>query len=368
MSAGPGLDDLLARARAAEVRPELAAAAVADAARAVRVAAPPRRWRWPLVAGGLAVAAAVLVLLVRPRPGGPTAATVLTIGDRVAIAVEPGGRYGVVAADADRTIIAIERGTVTARLWPGARRYHLALRGADVVATATGTIYTLAVDDRGAVVRVHAGTVAVVEPGGTHAIRAGAWWPADAAGRDLGTAAAARLLALAAPTHPPTAVPAPLAPVAVDAGVTPDTPDAAGAPDAAAPRGLAPPPVDAGLTPRDPAGAITDAGPAVAPADAAAPAMVERWRQARLLRAQGQPHAAAAACLAIAAAGDPTWAPIALVEAIRINLDALAAPEAALALADRMLATWPAHSLVDDTRQLRCRALRQLGRGAECAP
>ena len=125
--------------------------------------------------------------------------------------------------------------------------------------------------------------------------------------------------------------------------------------------------LDAGPPPHGPARAAPPVD-AHAPVDAGPPALVERWRRARLLRAQGQAAAAAAACLDIADAADPTWSPIALVEAIRIDLDALSAPEAALAVADRMLAAWPAHPLAADARVLRCRALRQLGRAAECAP
>ncbi|HVK77873.1 MAG TPA: hypothetical protein VM734_31420, partial [Kofleriaceae bacterium] len=98
------------------------------------------------------------------------------------------------------------------------------------------------------------------------------------------------------------------------------------------------------------------------------PSLTERWRRARLLRAQSQPQAALDECLVIADAGDPTWSPIALVEAVRVQLDALSAPEQAVALADRMTATWPDHPLAAEARTLRCRALRQLGRGDECAP
>jgi hypothetical protein len=61
------------------------------------------------------------------------------------------------------------------------------------------------------------------------------------------------------------------------------------------------------------------------------------------------------------------WSPIALVEAIQIELHQLADPERAIALADRMLRDWPGDPLVSEARDLRCRALRQIGRGGECA-
>jgi len=370
VSAGPDLDHLLARARQAEVRPELAVAAVAAAARAAHAPAVAHRPWWPRIAAGagLALALAAVVLLAWPRRAAPPAA-VVAIGDRVAIAVSPGGRYAVAAADDERTVVVVERGAVTARLWPGARPHRLALRGADVEATATGTVFTVAVDDRGATVRVHEGTVQVIAADGAHAVAAGAWWPDGPGGRALGAVAATQLLALPAPRA--------LAPDATARDSTTPiarAPDAAGpeatASDAAAPSPPPPPAADAAVAaaaPRDPA-AVTPPIDAAADAPTAPVPLVERWRRARLLRAQGHADAALSACLDIAAAGDPTWSPIALVEAIRIELDARAAPEAALARADQMLARWPAHALIADTRALRCRALRQLGRGAECAP
>ncbi|MBL8619678.1 MAG: hypothetical protein JNK64_00210 [Myxococcales bacterium] len=378
MSAGRDLDHLLARARQAEVRPELAAAAVTAATRAAHErAVAPRAW-WPRVAvgAGLALALAAVVLLAWPRRAAPPPAAVVAIGDRVAIAVSPGGRYAVAAADGDHTVVVVERGAVTARLWPGARPHRLALRGADVEATATGTVFTVAVDERGATVRVHEGTVQVIAADGAHAVAAGAWWPDGRAGRTLGSGAAAQLRALPAPRGFAPDVPAPTDTTAPTATTPPDA--VALAPDAAAPTSdaasAAPPPpstdaavaIDASSSPRDPSTA-----PPPIDAGATAPSPVplnERWRRARLLRAQGQADAARTACLDIAAAGDPTWSPIALVEAIRIDLDARSAPEAALTLADQMLARWPAHALITETRALRCRALRQLGRGAACAP
>jgi hypothetical protein len=366
MSAEPTLDALLARVRGAEVRPELAAAAIAEVERAARLRPAAAAWSWrSVLAGvGLAVAAAALILwIVGPRGGGSGPA-VVRIGSRVTIVVEPGARYDVAAAGDDRTAIVVERGAVTARLWPGDQPHRLALRGADVVATATGTVYTLAVDDRGAIVRVHEGTVEVVTPGGAHAIAAGRWWPPDAAGGAIGTAAASRLRALAAPSPIVEVLPiaavdagadAPAAIVA-DAGVDVDV-DAASASGAAIDRARARPP--------DAPDAV--AAPDAGVVDAAAPSLVEQWRRARLLRAQGNPRSAVALCLAIADTGDPTWSPIALVEAIRIHLDSLSAPEDALVIADRMIARWPVHPLEGEAKALRCRALRQLGRGAECS-
>ena len=73
--------------------------------------------------------------------------------------------------------------------------------------------------------------------------------------------------------------------------------------------------------------------PTVAPDDADATSIKDRWRRARLLRGQGAFQRAVEECLAIAAARDATWSPIALVEAIRIYKGPLADPEEALVLA-----------------------------------
>jgi hypothetical protein len=133
--------------------------------------------------------------------------------------------------------------------------------------------------------------------------------------------------------------------------------------------------VDASTIAEAPAGEVAagDAGAAVidaassVPVRAVEPTIKDRWRAARLLRGQGWFADALAECVAIADARDPTWSPIALVEAIRIELGPLAGPERAIALADRMLREWPNDALAAEARELRCRALRQLGRGDECA-
>ena len=93
----------------------------------------------------------------------------------------------------------------------------------------------------------------------------------------------------------------------------------------------------------------------------------QRWQLARRLRAEGKVRLAIGECLAIADLNDPTWSPIALVEAIRLYSGPLADPAHAIAIADRVIAEWPADVLVPEARQLRCRALARLGRGQECA-
>jgi hypothetical protein len=205
-------------------------------------------------------------------------------------------------------------------------------------------VYSLTVDDRGASVAVHEGTVAVTGAE-TATVEPGQPWPASAPAR--GNASARRLLAAPQP------VTTPEAPITLDGATTPDAIDAL--------------PTDAlvVIAVRDaaPVDAVRDA----VSIDASPPSLTERWRLARLYRGQANYDAAIRECIAIADAKDQTWSPIALVEAMRIELGPLTSPERALVLADRFAREWPNHDLAADARELRCRALRQLGRAAECA-
>jgi hypothetical protein len=366
MTAPPTLDDLVRRARAATVAPDVAAAYVAELGR--RVAAvpprPARPWRAWLAGGafGAALAAAAAIVIIVARPGSGTApagaGAPVQVGDRVAIATAPGTAYRIAVADVGRTEIVVDRGELTARLYPGSAAHRLVLRGGGVEAMATGTVYTLAVDAGTARVSVHEGTVAVRDAGGVRAVERGASWPAGAA---TGTAAANQLLALAPaePTRDLARGPDPAS--GSDPARSPASPDSSDL------RG-------ADATPAEPpataaarrAGPSTAGGTDAADAASAAALLRDRWRTCRLLRTRGELAAAVRECVAIADAGDATWSPIALVEAIRIELEPAASPERAVELADRMERTWPAHQLAAEARELRCRALRQLGRDAEC--
>lgn len=352
------LDHLIARAKDLTVRDDHARLQVAELSRWVRPHAEPSRTRLPWFAGGFAIAAAaaVIVLLVtRPTPtldrGGA-----LRIGDRVAIIAEPNTRYRVLAADARSTEVFVEHGTVTARLWPGAQPHRLALRGEGIEAVATGTVFALQVDDRGASVHVHEGKVEVTR-GSEHAqVAAGTAWPVSATPRDR--RAAEQLLAMAPPLPSDTAVSSPTA-VRDDAPAAPPIDADQAAPADARASHVVP------TAPSPP----TDAAAAPPPTDAAPPpTMNERYRRARLQRGQGNFDAAIRECLAIADAKDATWSPIALLEAARIELGPRASPERAIVLADRFIAEWSTHELAPEARELRCRALRQLGRDAECKP
>ncbi len=322
------LDALIEVARGATIRRDLASTYVRELDR--WAARQPERRRWPLwAAGGLAMAAAAVMIFTITRPVG-VAPTALRIGDRVAIVAEPGTEYRVVTATADETAIDVEHGAVTARLWPGAAPHHLVLAGGGVTASAKGTIYQLVVTAGRASVQVAQGTVEVAEHGEVHRVIAGTAWPATAHAEMRG---ADTLLAMRAPAPP--VIPDAVAPL----------------PDPIPPPAPAPKP--AIITPR------SSAAPVV-------PSIKDRWRDARLLRGQGHFADAVHECLTIADAADATWSPIALVEAVRIEAGPLADPEQAVALADRVIREWPHDALIGEVRALRCQALGQLGRAADC--
>ncbi len=337
------LDDMLARAHDLPVRGDEAARYVAELERWARPIAEPRRSWLPWFAGGfaLAAAAAVILVVVLRTPPAPVAAGAMGIGDRVAVIAAPDTQYRVVAAGDDRTELLVDHGMVTARLWPGARPHRLVLRGAGVEAVATGTVFALAVDETGAHVLVHEGHVAVTRGDVQASVAAGTAWPERASYHDRSTGD--QLLALPAPP-PREAAPSP--PVHEPAIVVD-----AGEPVAA----------DAALARRVPTDAapIADAVPVLA--------LDERYRRARLLRGQGNFDAAITECLAIADVKDPTWSPLALLEAARIELGPHASPERTVVLIDRFTAEWPSHQLGAEAHELGCRALRQLGRGDGCA-
>jgi hypothetical protein len=360
------LDDLITRARELDVRPEHVSAYVADLARWTRRERDlPRQRRWPAFLVGFAAAAtiAIVIWLVHAPSRGTESPT--QIGDRVAILAARGSRYVVAAIDTSHTEISIERGAVTARVFPGASAHSVVLRGGGVQATGTDTI-TLAIDEHGSArVSANAGSAVVQDGAAGIAIEPGHSLPAQA--NPVGAAAAMRLSALDVPVARVVATEIPREPP-TDAPIVVQVPvPVERAPsDLKSQRDERPSNVVEPTPPHPPS---LDAGIADAP-HAASPTMTatERWRSARLFRSQGKFNEAIAECVAIADAGDRTWAPIALIEAARIELGPLAAPERALASIDRFTREWPGNGLDPEARDLRCRALAQLGRSAECTP
>jgi hypothetical protein len=325
------LDTLLQTARTAQVSQTSADAYVRELERWARPRRPVRSWLAWATAGVAAAAALAVYVLQAPVP--QPRAVPIGIGDRVAIVAAPAAKYHVALATAQETRIIVERGTVTARLWHEGPPHRLALEGGGTVATAMGTVYSLTLGPRGAVVHVDRGTVEVRDADGVHAVTASNTWPPGQAAPDPRAAAALLAIIATVSTSPATMT---------DAGVDHTMPDAAI---------TAPPPAHA--------------SPAIADA-LKSPSVKDRWHRERMLRGQGKLDEAVAECLDIAKMHDATWAPIALVEAARIYLGPLSDPEHALAIAERAIAEWPADGLVTEARDLRCRALRELGRGSAC--
>jgi hypothetical protein len=401
------LDAVIRRARSATVRRDAAEAYVRELERSTdesreqswsRTPDELRRPSW--LAPTLAIAAVVVValaagLFLTPHSQPPPRAAV-RIGERVAIVVEPGTVYRIVRAGGDETTIEVERGQVTARLWPGTHAHRLTLQGGGVIALAQGTVYSLAVERGTGAVQVDEGTVEVHVGADIHRVSAGASWPPDrprARGRDQTPV----LTALASPA-PETSAPSapPMLPAASNGSMraTEAVPSQASSSKTSSPSNPSPPSTITGpaeqshtrtTTPPSPSRTIApvDPTPATLPrvtldttpsrgvgpdrSAAASPAIKQRWQHARRLRAEGKLRSAIAECLAIADLLDATWSPIALVEAIRLYAGPLADPAHAIAIADRVIAEWPADLLVPEARQLRCRALGRLGRGQECA-
>jgi hypothetical protein len=193
------LDAMIERARDAAVRRDIAEAHVRELERWTARSAP-RRWLgWLAGAAAATAVAAALAMVVARRAGAPDVAPI-RIGDRVALVAEPGTAYRIVRAGGDDTAIEIARGAVTARLWPGTRPHRLALQGGGVVATATGTVYSLTVESGNASVHVDEGTVDVQVGAAIHTVAAGASWPPD---RVRVPGRASSLLALAPPPRAP---------------------------------------------------------------------------------------------------------------------------------------------------------------------
>src|ERR1044071_7023661 len=192
------LDALIERARSATVDRAAAERYVRELERRGRVA-PRSRWWLPWLAGGLAAAAAAIVLWLWPEPSR-LLGELVAISDRGTVVADPDTEYHVAHGGVDDTTITVERGAVTARLWPGVRSHRLVLAGGEVTAVATGTVYSLAIRSGAVVVSVMQGTVEVHAGRAVYTVRTGQSWPPDRRGAD--PSAGRALLALSAPPQP----------------------------------------------------------------------------------------------------------------------------------------------------------------------
>lgn len=350
------LDSLLQRARDHQVSEDNAAACVAGvqewAALHKRSQERERsqRWLWAL-GGGLAAAALVLLVLspwtlqsrralvatvsteapvLVESPAPAIAAAPLQVGERVALVAREGSRYIVLAASAERTEIAIEEGALTARLFPNTARDHeLILRVQNLEVRATGTIFSVGLDSKGAAYSlVHEGSVSVHSGTHTIALQAGQVYPKNAVpDGTLGTSAMM------------------LTGVEVTSVAQPD---------------VTPVPVDPAQTDTLDANAKLLASPSPTSSSP-----IELWRQARALRSTGRFKQAINRLTELALSGDPTWAPLAQLELARLYDSDLSQPAKALTYAKAFLKSHANHELAPEARKLACQALAQLGRRDE---
>jgi hypothetical protein len=85
------------------------------------------------------------------------------------------------------------------------------------------------------------------------------------------------------------------------------------------------------------------------------------WRRARLLRGNGHYPEALRLLEEVASGSDDIWAPIALVDAMRINAANLSRPTEVVRLGGRFLARFSDHELAPEATALLGRAHEQLG-------
>ncbi len=363
---GTRLEAVLAGARAAEVRRDVAERFVDELERWSRRDAatrtPARRRAWVLFGAAAMAAMAVVAVVSLWTRLAPPPERVADLPHDVPVALEPlrlpgvaviaasDTRYQVVSSGPQGTELALRSGRLVVRAWPG---HSVQVDHQTFRASADGAVFRIArvpSTTTAVAVEVVAGamTIETRDPGAMEDARVervgpGARWPADQAAvfaasdqRAVTTLQQCTAFDLDLPSVPP-----PDADLHLDAG-------SAAADPASSPARRA-----LGARPGP------DAPPGVS--------IKDRWRHARLLRAQADFAGALAECDAIADAHDPTWSPIALVEAARIYLGPLDDLEHVLTTTSRFFREYPTHALTRDVRELRCRALAQLGRGNECA-
>lgn len=243
--------------------------------------------------------------------------TIVEIGAYVALTSAPASAYTVESVIPEQTRLRVTRGAVTVRLFHDGREPHeLAVSAGQHEFIARGTVYTVTPSPEGASVSVHEGTVWVRDGAGNVVaeIDRGEAWPD---GSQLSeTSAASRLL------H----------------------------------HSLSEPPA------RRPPSRSAVRKQRRAPSEQASPETTsEQWQRARLLRAQGKTRAALAALRELAASPDATWAPLAIIEQIRIQRDISVDAPAIISLGREFHRRFPGHALTDEVMSMVCPVLRRKG-------
>jgi hypothetical protein len=289
------------------------------------------RWQWIAVASwGTSVALvaylwlAATVIPVAPAPtlaNAPVSATppveepLTQLGARVFAHPQDAARYAVLEATSSVTRVRVSKGTVAFRLLHGPKPHRLVVTAGDWSVEAVGTVFFVGLRAGAPFVAVQEGRVRVQRGKGETAV-------------DMGMTLLGNGDVVAAPFQEDESLAA-----LSDADVEPL--------EQAEPRPAAPKSVVE--TPKS------------------------LWLDSRRLRDEGHLAQSASVLERLAGADDSTWSPLALLELGRLRAESLEQPEAAVGALDDFLRRFPEHALTAESKALRCRALRKLGRSPpEC--
>lgn len=271
-----------------------------------------------------------------------TKSEIVQLGDRVAVAAGVTSHYAVLSVAPSQTTLRLWQGAVSVRLYPSEKPYELVVRTSQYSFAATGTVYSVEESAAGARLTVHEGSVAVRDSEGilVASIPAGETWPPGKA-----FVAETKQAALALLQYAP---PPPLEPGVI---VPPS------APSAKAMRAKAP------------------AAPNLPQIPEEVESNAQKWQRARLLRGQAKVAASITILKELAASTDTTWAPLALIEEIRIHSEAPAGiknnSERVRALGREFSERFLDHPLRDEVAAIVCPALARGGEDASvvlCQP
>lgn len=351
-SAAAQLEALLESAHSHQLHGTVAERASREVVRWGKVRARPERvWQWPLAAG--CAAALVLVIwwnvandeLDSKVASAPVSVESVALGQRVVIQPSADAQYVVRATGGDSTRIEVVRGAVTARLFAGEGPHALTIEAGALRVTATGTIFTVGVDESGvAYSKVHEGSVALFDGDARRSLSAGEQFPVEVR-IDGAIEAAATALEARAPVGPRAESPS--------------------GPRAESPSEPTVQSVDASLVePEVPSPESGDTAPSASSETAASShreSAVSLWRRARAARAGGLPDESLQVLEELSRRKDSTWSPLAVLEMARICESELSRPAEALRHARRFLRDASQHSLAAEARRLACRVAGQAG-------
>lgn len=306
-------------------------------------AGPAKSW-WHLP-GGMAAAAAVAVVLTLRFHGNPSVPAdqvkvpsedvvlvetpppddrLVELGDRVAMIAQPTSIYVIESVSVSQAKLRVLTGAVTVRLFRETDApYDLAVSAGEYTFAAMGTIYTVTHDNGGPALTVHEGEVWVRDGEGelVGTLSAGESWPEGS--ETIAGAEVERLGKHALSMQRPTLE------------------GEGSSRNAAAPRKDSPP----------------------SPARTTVPeSLPQKWQRARLLRGQSKPAEALSVLKELATSQDTTWAPLAVIEQIRIHRESPAGlanrSNDILRLGREFSESWRDHPLSDEVTAMVCPLLK----------